>query len=435
MTRNGASRRLVIVAGVRTPFSKAGTELGRTPADELARLTFREVLSRSGVDPGTLDQVILGCAGQPAGAQNLARVAALRAGVPESVPAFTVHRNCASGMEALTQAAVQMRAGEGELFLVGGVESMSLAPLLFPEATGRWLAKLARARSLGQRLGTLLRWRPRLFKPRIALLEGLTDPVSGLIMGKTAEVLAREFDIPREEQDEFARQSHLRAAEAQKQGRFQDEVIPVFPGLDGGALIQDDNGIREDLPASKLARLRPYFDRRHGTVTVGNSCQITDGAASLLVASERRAEELGLEPLGVLNEFAYAGLSPRRMGLGPVYATARLLERTGGTMDEFETVEINEAFAVQVLACMRAFESDDFARQHLSRNQALGRVDAARCNVNGGAIALGHPVGATGIRLVLTLLHQLRRSNQKRGLATLCIGGGQGAALDLEAAA
>lgn len=427
--------RAAILCGIRTPFTRAGGALAGNHALELIQATFAEVLARSGVDPGLLDEVILGCAGQPAEAQNLARVAALRAGVPDRVPALTVHRNCASGVEALTQAVLRLRAHQGELYLVGGVEAMSQAPLLFPEAMGRWLTRLSRAKGLLRRLSVLAGFRPRLLKPRIGLLEGLTDPVSGLIMGETAEVLAREFEIPREEQDQFALESHRRAAKARTGGDFHSEIMPVLalPGF--ARLVEADDGIREDLDLARLARLRPYFDPRHGTVTVGNSCQITDGAGALLVGSESMAERLGIAPLGYLCEFAYAGLDPRRMGLGPVFATSRLLERSAVRLEDFEQIEVNEAFAAQVLACDRAFASDEFARRHLGRTRALGAIDPARRNPRGGAIALGHPVGATGLRLVLTLLHGLRRAGARHGLATLCVGGGQGAALHLEAAA
>jgi len=426
--------RLAIVGGVRTPFLRAGTGFRRTGAVDLARAALVETLARCEIDPGALDEVILGCAGQPFDAQNLARVAALRAGVPEHVPAHTVHRNCASGIEAITAALLRVRASAGGLFLVGGVESMSRAPLLFGDDATEWFAEVARARGAAARIARLARWRPRFLRPRVALVDALTDPVSGKLMGETAELLARESAIAREEQDEFALRSHRRAEQAQAAHRLDAEIGPVI-GLDADAAAVDrDNGPRPGLTAEQLARLPPYFDRRFGTVTVGNSCQLTDGAVALLVASAARVEELGLAPLGWVAEFAHVGVDPARMGLGPVFATARLLERTGGSIDDFALVELNEAFAAQVLACTRAFASDRFGRERLGRPRALGPIDAERLNVNGGAIALGHPVGATGARLVLTALHELARRRERRALVTLCVGGGQGAAVSLEAA-
>jgi acetyl-CoA C-acetyltransferase/acetyl-CoA acyltransferase len=426
--------RLVIVGGARTPFLRAGTGFRKAPAADLARFAFVEALARCECDPGELDEVILGCSGQPHDAQNLARVAALRAGVPDRVPAVTVHRNCASGMEALTQALLRVRAREGGLFLVGGVESMSCAPLVYSQRATDWFAGLARAKTPGARLKLLTRLRPAFFKPRVALIEALTDPVSGMIMGATAERLARDFSIGRAAQDEFALESHRKAAAAQRAGRFTAEIAAAV-GIDAeGGAVEADNGIRAELTPAQLGKLPPFFDRRWGSVTVGNSCQVTDGAVALVVGSARRVDALGLHPLGYLDEFAYAGLDPARMGLGPVHATAALLQRIGGNLGRFDLIEMNEAFAAQMLACLQAFASDDFARAHLRRQQALGPLDPQRLNVNGGAIALGHPPGATGLRLVLTVLHELRRRGGRTALATLCVGGGQGAALALEAA-
>jgi acetyl-CoA C-acetyltransferase/acetyl-CoA acyltransferase len=426
--------RLAIVGGVRTPFVRAGTAFRRVPAVELARAALAETVARCEIDPARIDEVILGCAGQPFDAQNLARVAALRAGIPEHVSAHTVHRNCASGMEAIAQALLRVRAREGGLYLVGGVEAMSRAPLVFADAAAEWFFRLARAKRLGARLARLAGFRPRFLKPRVALLDALTDPVTGRIMGDTAELLAREWGIPRAAQDDYALQSHRRAERAQAERRFDAEIAPAVGLGEEGAPVERDNGPRPGITLEQLSKLEPYFDRRFGTVTVGNSCQLTDGAAVLLAASEARMRELGLEPLGWVADAAFAGVDPARMGLGPVFATARLLERTELALDDFARIELNEAFAAQVLACLEAFESDEFARTRLGRDRALGRVDRARLNPNGGAIALGHPVGATGARLVLTALHELARSRERRALATLCVGGGQGAALALEAA-
>jgi acetyl-CoA C-acetyltransferase/acetyl-CoA acyltransferase len=421
--------RLVIVDGVRTPFCKAGTDLGRLPADELGRIATQTLLARTGIDPALIDEVIFGCVGQPVEAANVARVISLRSGIPENVPAVTVHRNCASGMEAFVQAYEKMSAGRGEIFIVGGTESMSNFPLLFSsEAAGKF-ARFGRAKSLVRRIAAALEFRPRDFSPRLSLVLGLSDPVCGLNMGETAEVLAREFAICREKQDAFALESHTRALAARD--KLAAEIAQVYPPATK-AVIEHDNGPRQDCTMQALARLRPVFDRKTGTVTAGNSSQITDGSVALLVMSEEKANQLGFAPLGVLTGYAFAGCDPKRMGLGPVFALAKAEEKTGLTLDHADLIEINEAFAAQVLACVRAVKSDEFARKHLKRNRPLGKISRDHLNVNGGAIALGHPVGTTGARLVLTSLKELERRHAKRAVVSLCVGGGQGAAIWLE---
>ena len=417
-----------ILGGVRTPFAKAGGPLRDMPSYELGRIAMSELLSRADLDPKRLDEVLLGnCAG-PAEAANVSRISALRAGVPESVPAATVHRNCASGMEAVATAAQRIQAGGARLMLAGGIESMSQIPLLFNTEYAAWLEGLMRARTPVQRLGAFTRFRPRMLTPRIALAEGLTDLVCGLNMGQTAEVLAREFRIDRHAQDAYALRSHQRTLAARE--RLRDEIVPVFapPRYE---MIRDDVGPRENQTLEQLARLKPYFDRRNGTVTVGNSCQVTDGAVALLIGSEAEARAWPV-PLARIRSFAFAGLSPARMGLGPVYAASRALKLAGLELADMELFEINEAFAAQVLACQKAAPSERFAREELGRDKPLGEFPDERLNVNGGAIALGHPVGASGARLLLTLAMEMRRRGLKRGLASLCVGGGQGAAFVLE---
>jgi acetyl-CoA C-acetyltransferase/acetyl-CoA acyltransferase len=291
--------------------------------------------------------------------------------------------------------------------------------------------RLSRARSLGQRLAALARFRPWHLKPRIALVEGLTDPTCGLIMGSAVERLAREFGLSREEGDRYAVESHTRAAAARKAGRFEREIAAILPTGARDSLLADD-GIREGQTLEAAARLKPYFEKPDGVVTVGNSSQVTDGACTLLVASEERARTIGLKPLARIRAFAYAGLAPARMGLGPVFATALALREAKCTVSDIGVVELNEAFAHQVLACQRAFASDAFANSELGLGRALGELDPARLNVNGGTIALGHPVGASGARIVLTLAHEMIARDVELGLATLCIGGGQGGAVVLE---
>jgi acetyl-CoA acetyltransferase family protein len=425
-------RSVVICAGVRTPFVKSGTAFDGVPAQELARIVLREVIDRAAIDPGLIDEVILGNIAQPADATNIARVAALKAGVPERVPAYTVNRNCASGLQSVLDAALRIESGHARLVLAGGVESMSAIPVFFPESYRRKLFDLAKARSAPARLLGALRFRAADFRPVVALEVGLTDDTCGLNMGQTAEILAREFGVTREAQDRFALASHERAVAAAEKGRFADEIVPVAVPPRYAALVREDVGPRKNQTIEALARLKPYFDRKFGTVTVGNSCPITDGAAALLVASEDTAREMDLPILGRLRSWAVAGLDPSRMGLGPAYAVPKALDRAGLRLRDIDRIEFNEAFAAQVLANAAAFDSIDFAKRHLGRAEPIGTLDMARTNVNGGAIALGHPVGATGARLILTLLLELRRTNLGLGLATLCVGGGQGAALVFE---
>ena len=422
------AERLVIVDGVRTPFCKMGTDLARLGADELGRTAVNALLTRTGLDPHRIDEVIFGCVGQPADAANVARVIALRAGIPEQVPAITVHRNCASGCEAVTQAYEKMVAGRGSIFVVGGTESMSQYPLLFKQSTAAKLAAFSKAKTVGRKLGALASFRPSDFQPRIALQLGLTDPVCGLNMGETAEVLAREFGVTRAEQDEFALESHRRAVAARE--RLSEEICPAY--LSSGVL-DHDNGPRPNQTLEALAKLKPVFERKTGTVTAGNASQITDGAVALLVMSESKANELGFTPLGCLTGYSYAGCDPTRMGLGPVFAIHKAEAQTGLTLGQADLIEINEAFAAQVLAVLKAMESEKFARKVLRRDTPPGAVPREKLNVNGGAIALGHPVGATGARLILSSLKELKRRRAKRALVSLCVGGGQGAALWLEA--
>ena len=425
---------VAVVAAARTPFTKAGTAQKRVPAHELGRVALREAVERAGIRPGVIDEVIFGNIAQPPEATNIARVITLRAGIPASVPAYTVNRNCGSALQALTDGADKLRAGTASVVAVGGAESMSRIPLLFPESFAAKLGRAAGARNPVARAGALATLRPADLKPVVGLLVGLTDNASGLNMGETAELLAREFRLSREMQDQFALESHRRAAAAQARGRFAREIVPAPLPPEYTSFSSLDVGIRPGQTMEALARLRPAFDRRYGTVTAGNSSQITDGAGALILASERAVRERDLPVLGWLRGFAYAGLDPRRMGLGPVHATARLLESNGVALRDIGLFEMNEAFAAQVLANLAAFASDAFAAQELGRLHALGEIDPARLNVNGGAIALGHPVGATGARLVQTVLLEMRERDVELGLVTLCIGGGQGAAVLLERA-
>jgi acetyl-CoA acetyltransferase family protein len=422
---------VAVISGARTPWVKAGGALRDVHLTDLAKVAMQETLYRAGWPSEQLDEVILGNVVMPVDAVNPGRVAAIWAGVPDRVPAMTVQRNCASGMEAAAEAAMRIRGGGAKAALAGGAESMSTLPLLFPAESLGVMSGLRQARGPLRKAAAATRLRPRHFRPVAALELGLTDPTCGQIMGRTAETLAGEFGISRSLQDEFALRSHLRAGEARASGRFQEEIVPVYSGSRFEPAAED-TGIRENQSLEALGRLKPIFDLRDGTVTVGNSCQITDGAAVLLLTDAALARDRGLETLGYISDYVTVGLDPARMGLGPVFAIAKLLRQTGLALSDIDLFEINEAFAAQVLACLKAMASARFAREHLDQNQAVGDLDPERLNVNGGAIALGHPVGATGARLVLTLLLEMRRRNAHRGVAALCVGGGQGAAILLE---
>lgn len=425
-------KQVVIVDGLRTPFVKFTTDFKDIPAQELAAIVLRELLERLNLPGKDVDEVIVGNVAQPPEATNIARNIALLAGVPREVPAFSVQRNCSSGMQSVADAWYRIQAGHGHTYIAGGVESMSQIPLLWNEDAAEWMGQLYKAKSAGQRLGLFLKFKPKFLKPIIGLQLGLTDGFCGLNMGETAEILAREFKIDRQEQDQFAMRSHNRAEKATAEGILAEEIMPVPVPPKYDKVSDQDNGIRPGQSMEALAKLKPVFDRHNGTVTAGNASQITDGAAMLLVMEEEKARALGYEPLGRIKAFAFAGLDPARMGLGPAYSTRKVLEMAKMSMKDMQRIEINEAFAVQVLANLRIFSSDTLSKQYLGLDKALGAIDEDILNVHGGAIALGHPVGASATRLLLTLLKELKRHNLETGLATLCVGGGQGAAFILE---
>jgi len=425
--------RIVIAGGVRTPYVKAGTAFKELTAVDLGRLVVSELIARTGIDPGAVDSVIMGNVAQPPEAMNIGRVISLYAGIPERVPGYTVHRNCASGIQSVISAAQAIETGEEEVVVAGGVESMSNIPFFLLKETTEIITRYRRARSLKDKLAVLSAVRPRHFTPRIGLMLGLTDPTCRLNMGETAEVLARELAVSREAQDQLALRSHQRAAAAHARGEFVEEIMPVYapPGYEDALTF--DNGIRQHQTMEQLAKLKPVFEPRHGSVTAGNSSQITDGGAAVLVTTEKRAGELGLDPLGFLEGHAFAGLAPKRMGLGPSYATSLLMERTGVGMADIGLIEMNEAFAAQIIANEMVFADDGLSGHFLGR-KAVGAIDRGIMNVNGGAIAMGHPVGSSGTRLILTLLLEMKRRTVDLGLATLCVGGGQGAAVLLRRA-
>jgi len=424
-------KEVVIIDGLRTPYAKAGTAFKDVPAVDLGAAAVREIVVRTGLERERIDEVIVGNAGMPAEAANIARVIALRAGIPERVPAYSVQRNCASGMQAAASAYTQILAGISEVVLVGGVESMSNYSFYIRKKLRDVLTSVQRSKTAGGRIQAILSLRPKDFVPVIGLTEGLTDPISGLIMGETAEVLVRDFAITRREQDEYSLESHRRWAAANEAGKFKNEIVPFYvpPGFEA---VTEDVGPRKNQTLEALQKLKPYFDKRSGTVTAGNSSPITDGAVAAIIMSADQARQMGYSPLGRIRAVAFAGFDPSRMGISPLYATNKVLKLAGMTMKDIDLIELNEAFAAQILAVERAAVSKEYFARNLPGQEPLGEFRRDIMNVNGGAIALGHPVGSSGLRIIITLLKEMERRGLSTGLATLCIGGGQGGAMIVE---
>ena len=418
-----------IIDGSRTPYIRARGIPGPFHAADLAVLAGRGLLARQSFEAPQLDEVILGSTMPSPDEANIGRVVALRLGCGDHVPAWTVQRNCASGMQAIDSATRNILAGRSDLVLAGGVDAMSHGPLLFSTAMATWLGKFYAARSLPAKFQSISKFRPTLLKPVIALLRGLTDPVVGLNMGQTAEEVAYRFGIDRLAMDTFAVQSHKRLAAAQAEGRLQ-EIEVIYDNNDN--YYDHDDGVRNDSSIEKLAKLKPVFDREFGMVTAGNSSQITDGAAWLIVASEKAVNLHKLPVLGRIVDSEWAALQPAEMGLGPVHAMTPLMKRQKLKIDDIAYWEINEAFAAQVLGCIAAWQDSKYCREELHLRSAFGEIDQAKLNVDGGAVALGHPVGSSGARIVLHLCHVLEQAGANRGIASICIGGGQGGAMLIE---
>jgi|TARA_R110002050_G_scaffold179778_1_gene313295 acetyl-CoA acetyltransferase family protein len=421
------NERIAIIDGLRSPVAKANGKLNHVGADSLGAIIAKELVLRNNIPYDDFDEVIIGNVAQPANAANIARVLAMRAGFPKKTIAYTVHRNCASGMQALYSAIEKIYTNQGEIYLAGGVESMSNIPLLFSNQFKDFMTKFTYAKTASAKLNLLTTFRLSFLKPTIGLILGLTDPISGKIMGITAENLANEFKISRQAQDEYALQSHLKAQKAIESGILNDEIHPI---MTKDSLIQNDDGIRFNQTIEALSKLRPIFDR-NGTVTAGNSSQVSDGACVMILCTESKAKELGLEPIGFIKDYAYAGLDAHKMGLGPIFATKKLFNKTGTTLKDIDLIELNEAFAAQVIANLEAFKSKSFCKKEFN-SDPLGEINEEILNVNGGAIAIGHPVGMSGARIVLHTIKELKRKGLKTGLATLCVGGGQGASFLLE---
>src|SRR6201995_1951196 len=424
------ARPVFIVDGSRTPFLKARSGPGPFTPVDLAVQCGRPLLARQPFAPDAFDQVILGCVNVIADEMNPARVAALRLGMGESMVAFTVQINCGSGMQSIDTAYRYIREVVADMILAGGSEALSHAPLVWPNSGVRWFAGLAGAKGIGARIMALLKARPRFFKPIIGLERGLTDPITELNMGQTAEVVGHLFGITREQSDAYAAESHRRLANAQKEGFLKGEGETAFAR--DGKFYDHDDGVRPDSTPETLAKLRPVFERPWGQVTAGNSSQITDGASWVILASEDAVAQHGLQPKGVVVDSHWAGLGPTIMGLGPVLSATALLKRNDLTLQDIETWELNEAFATQVLGCLAAWNDEKFCKEVLGLDGAAGQIDPAKLNVDGGAISLGHPVGTSGNRIVLHLVNAMKRLGTRRGIATECIGGGQGGAMLIE---
>jgi acetyl-CoA C-acetyltransferase len=424
-----------VVDGARSPFLKSKNRPGVFSAGDLATQAGKTLLARQKFAPQDLDEVILGCAAPSVDEVNIGRVAALRMGCGRKVPGWTVMRNCASGMQAIDSGINNILAGRSNLVMAGGVDALSRAPLLYNDKMVNWFSDMMGARTGGQKAGMFARLPfGALLNPVIGIMKGLTDPMVGLLMGQTAENLAHRFGITREQMDAYSVRSHQRVMRAQDEGTLAaggGEVEALYDAK--GTAYTLDDGVRRDASQAGLAKLKPFFDRKYGNVTPGNSSQITDGGAWVILASEDAVKKHGLAPMGRILDSQWAGLDPAQMGLGPVHAATSILQRHGLKLDGVDYWEINEAFAAQVLGCLAAWRDAKYCRDELGLDGALGDLDQEKLNVDGGAVALGHPVGASGARIVLHLIRQLKRKNAKRGIASICIGGGLGGAMLVEA--
>jgi acetyl-CoA acyltransferase len=426
---NGNGRRVAIVEGCRTPFLKSGTAFRDVPAVELGRIAVRELLARSDVDVDEIDQVVFGTVVQSIKATNLAREVALGAGIPPSAPAFTVGRACASSNQAMTSAAEHIALGLADVVVAGGAESLSDIPILFSPQMRAALMRASKAKTLGARVKAFASIRPRDLAPETP---AIAEPSTGLTMGDSAEKMAKENGISREAQDEWALRSHRLAAAGLEDGRLTREIAPaVVPGHDGA--ITRDNGVRSDTSLEKLASLRPVFDRKYGSVTAGNASPLTDGGSAILLMSEEKAKALGYEPLGYIRAYAYGALAPGDQLLqGPVFAAPVALDRAGLSMGDIGLLEMHEAFAAQVLSNLQWFQSKRVAEERLGRSEPIGAPDEDRINVMGGSIAIGHPFGGTGTRLVVTLLNEMKRRDEQFGMVSVCAAGAMGHVMIVE---
>jgi acetyl-CoA acyltransferase len=422
-------RRPALVTGLRTPFARSGTILREATAVQLARRVTQELLERTALDGREVDEVAFGQVVPSVLAPNVAREVSLLPQLPRTVPAFSLNRACASAGQAISYAADQIVLGHADVVLAGGVESLSDIPILHSRRFSQILVDASKAKSLGQRLATFARVRPRDFIP---VSPAIAEPSTGQSMGQSAEKMAKENGISREAQDRLALMSHQRAAAATASGRLQQEIAPWFGGRGMDQVATTDNLIRGDTSLDALAKLKPVFDRRYGSVTAGNASALTDGAAVVLMMEEQKARSLGYAPLAVVRSYAVAAVDPGwQLLMGPAYAVPEALDRAGLTWKEIGLVEIHEAFAAQVLSNTQAWASKAWAEK-LGRSAPVGEVDWDITNVHGGSIAIGHPFGATGARLATTLANEMRRRDVQFGLISICAQGGMGFAMILE---
>jgi acetyl-CoA acyltransferase len=425
-----AGRRVAIVAGIRTPFTKQGTELSLLPARDLGKIVVSELLQRTGLDPGNIEQVVFGQVIPAPMAPNIAREVVLGAGIPASVDAYSVSRACATSYQTTVNLAESIMCGDIGCGISGGAESASDVPIMVSKPLARALLQASKARGLGQRLAAFKNVRIGDIVPAPPALK---EPSSDYSMGEAAEKMARENGISRRSQDEFAHRSHINAGKNRAQGFFEDQIMPVFVPEDYQATCSD-NLVRPDSDLENYADLKPVFDRRYGTVTAGNSSPLTDGAGALLLMREDRARAEGFVPLGYIKSYAFAAIDPNwQMLMGPSFATPVALDRAALTLADMDIIDMHEAFSAQVLSNTQAFESRRFARERLNREHPIGNIEWDRFNVSGGSISLGHPFAATGARQILQTLKELRRRNGQWGLCTACAAGGLGAAMVLEA--
>ncbi|HYU32844.1 MAG TPA: acetyl-CoA C-acyltransferase FadI [Thermoanaerobaculia bacterium] len=426
----GPRGRVAIIDGCRTPFVKSGTDFQNMDVVDLASAAAAELLARTGIDPEVIDLSVFGVVVPALHAPNLGREVVFRTSMPMRIPGVTVNLACASSTRALTFGAGAILSGECEVVLAGGAESLSNVPIQFSRKAAHVFMELSKAKTLPQRAGAISKLRPADLAP---VAPAIAEYTTGMSMGESAEKMAKENDISRRAQDEIALLSHQRSAAATADGRLTAQIAPVFPPPRYDKAVTEDNGVRADSSMEALAKLKPVFDRRYGSLTAGNSSPLTDGGSAVLLMSEERAKSLGYEPLGYLRSYSFTALNPGDQLLqGPAYAAPAALDAAGLELPDIDLVEMHEAFASQILSNLKAFASAKFAREELGRSEPLGVVDFDRFNVTGGSIAIGHPFGATGARVVTQLLYELRRRGQNLGLATICAAGGVGFAMVVE---
>src|SRR3954470_5480247 len=422
--------RVAVVRGLRTPFAKSGTHYAHLSALDLGKLVVAELVQRSGIDPNTIQEVVFGNVIPSVKAPNIAREIILGTGLPRKVPGFTVGKACASSNQAITSAADMIFRGYADVVVAGGAESLSDVPILFSKNFANALIGASKQKSVGGKLGSFRKLKMKDFAPETP---AIAESTTGLTMGESAEKMAKENGISREAQDKFALQSHTRAAKATADGRFKDEVMTVVVPPKYENVVETDNLIRADTTLEALAKLRPVFDRKFGTITAGNASSLTDGASAVLLMSEEKAKALGLKPIGFIKSYAYAATDPFDQLLqGPVFALPTALERAKIKLGDIGVIEMHEAFAAQVLSNIQWIGSKRIAQEKLGRSEPIGDIDPEKINLTGGSIALGHPFGATGSRIVTTVCNELQRTGQQYGLVTVCAAGGIGVAMVLE---